>query len=113
LAKIAFIREQDCIGCGKCLPVCPVDAIVGAPKWMHTVIEQDCISCEKCLPACPVDCIDLLDIQQNFDSHERSAYIRTLAQRRKVRLAAEADQQKSQFEQLKNSKNYLQDLFKR
>lgn len=113
MVKIAFIREQDCIGCGKCLPVCPVDAIIGAPKYLHTVIEHDCISCEKCLPACPVDCIDLIEIEQSFDPHQRSAYIRTLAERHKSRLQQEADKQQQQFEQRKNPKDYLSGLLKR
>lgn len=57
--KVAFIREDECIGCTKCLQVCPVDAIVGAAKQMHTVIADECTGCELCVPACPVDCIDM------------------------------------------------------
>lgn len=60
---VAIIREEDCIGCAKCGPACPVDAIVGASKMMHTVILQDCTGCELCLPPCPVDCIDLVPRQ--------------------------------------------------
>jgi Na+-translocating ferredoxin:NAD+ oxidoreductase subunit B len=56
---VAFIDEATCIGCAKCLPVCPTDAIVGATKRMHTVIAQDCTGCELCIIACPVDCITL------------------------------------------------------
>lgn len=56
----AFIREEDCIGCALCLAPCPVDAIVGAPGYMHTVITDQCTGCELCVPACPVDCIDML-----------------------------------------------------
>jgi electron transport complex protein RnfB len=58
--QVALIREQDCIGCTKCIQACPVDAIVGASKLMHTVIADLCTGCELCLPPCPVDCIDLL-----------------------------------------------------
>jgi electron transport complex protein RnfB len=54
---VAMIIEEDCIGCTKCLIVCPVDAIVGAAKMMHTVIANECTGCELCLPPCPVDCI--------------------------------------------------------
>lgn len=53
----ALIDEQDCIGCTLCIDACPVDAIVGAAKQMHTVIEAECTGCELCLAPCPVDCI--------------------------------------------------------
>jgi electron transport complex protein RnfB len=53
----AFIVEEDCIGCTKCLPPCPVDAILGAAKYMHTVISAECTGCELCVEPCPVDCI--------------------------------------------------------
>jgi electron transport complex protein RnfB len=55
----AFIDESWCIGCTLCIKACPVDAIVGAPKLMHTVIESACTGCELCIPVCPVDCISL------------------------------------------------------
>ena len=57
--RLAVIDEAWCIGCTKCLPACPVDAIVGGPKAMHTVVEPACTGCELCLPACPVDCISM------------------------------------------------------
>ena len=56
-ASVAFIIEEDCIGCVKCIAACPVDAIVGAAKFMHTVIASECTGCELCLAPCPVDCI--------------------------------------------------------
>lgn len=58
-ATVAVVVEADCIGCTKCIQACPVDAIVGASKLMHTVIAPLCTGCELCLPACPVDCIVL------------------------------------------------------
>ena len=58
--QVAWIREAECIGCTKCIQACPVDAIVGASKLMHTVIAELCTGCELCLPPCPVDCIDLV-----------------------------------------------------
>lgn len=57
--QVAVIEEPICIGCTKCIQVCPVDAIVGASKLMHTVIASWCTGCELCIPACPVDCISL------------------------------------------------------
>lgn len=60
---VVRIDEPLCIGCTLCIQACPVDAIVGASKQMHTVIESECTGCELCLPACPVDCIDVLPAQ--------------------------------------------------
>src|SRR5271165_750767 len=57
--RVAWIDEARCIGCARCLSPCPVDAIVGAAKYMHTVISEHCTGCELCLPPCPVDCIEL------------------------------------------------------
>lgn len=57
--QVAWIREQDCIGCARCLPACPVDAILGARRFSHTVIAQDCTGCALCIAPCPVDCIEM------------------------------------------------------
>jgi Na+-translocating ferredoxin:NAD+ oxidoreductase subunit B len=57
--RIAWIDEARCIGCARCLAPCPVDAIVGAQKYMHTVLADRCTGCELCLPPCPVDCIEM------------------------------------------------------
>lgn len=61
--KVAYIREDECIGCTKCIQACPVDAIVGAAKHMHTVIIDECTGCDLCVEPCPVDCIDMLPIE--------------------------------------------------
>lgn len=59
---VAFIDEERCIGCTKCLPPCPVDAIVGAPRLMHTVVAELCTGCELCIAPCPVDCIRMIPL---------------------------------------------------
>ncbi|QPG63345.1 electron transport complex subunit RsxB [Pseudomonas sp. BIGb0427] len=61
-AQVAYIREAECIGCTKCIQACPVDAIIGAAKLMHTVISAECTGCDLCVAPCPVDCIDLLPL---------------------------------------------------
>lgn len=63
--KVAVIREDECIGCTKCIQACPVDAIVGATRQMHTVIESECTGCDLCVAPCPVDCIDMVPVEQN------------------------------------------------
>ena len=85
---VAYVREPECIGCYKCADVCPVDAFVGAPKLMHTVIEAECTGCELCLPICPVDCIELRPRQ--IDAHlarERAALSRLRHAARQRRLS--------------------------
>jgi len=64
--KVAFIKEQECIGCTKCIKACPVDAIVGASKQMHTVIISECTGCDLCVEPCPVDCIDMLPVPRSL-----------------------------------------------
>ena len=60
--KLAVIDEATCIGCVKCIRACPVDAILGAPKLMHSVINKYCTGCELCIPPCPVDCISMVEV---------------------------------------------------
>ena len=60
-SQVVVIDEQACIGCTKCIQACPVDAIVGASKQMHTVVGADCTGCELCIEPCPVDCIHIID----------------------------------------------------
>lgn len=61
--RVAVIDETVCIGCTLCIQACPVDAILGAAKQMHTVIESECTGCDLCVPPCPVDCIDMIEIR--------------------------------------------------
>ena len=66
--KVAYIREDECIGCTKCIQACPVDAILGAAKQMHTVIVDECTGCDLCVEPCPVDCIDMLPVASGLQS---------------------------------------------
>ena len=63
-----MIREDECIGCTKCIQACPVDAILGAAKHMHTVIESECTGCDLCVEPCPVDCIDMVPVTPDVRS---------------------------------------------
>ena len=63
---VAVIDEDVCIGCKLCIQACPVDAILGAPKQMHTVIESECTGCELCIPPCPVECITMEPIAKTL-----------------------------------------------
>ncbi|BDU20819.1 RnfABCDGE type electron transport complex subunit B [Dyella sp. GSA-30] len=94
---LARIVETDCIGCTKCIQVCPVDAIVGAAKWMHTVVADDCTGCELCVPACPVDCIVLepMPLAQIDQAHADQA--RQHFQRREARLAQQREHREAEL----------------
>ncbi len=96
---VAFIREAECIGCTKCIQVCPTDAILGAAKRMHSVIASECTGCELCLPACPVDCMEMrplplppasqphdADVDAGFDL-ARAQYWRSRHDHRQQRLS--------------------------
>ena len=79
--KVAFIIEEDCIGCTKCIQACPVDAILGAAKQMHTIIIDECTGCDLCVAPCPVDCIEmrvLPDTIQNWQWDLTSIPVRQL-----------------------------------
>ena len=68
IKTVAFIREAECIGCTKCIQACPVDAILGAAKQMHTVIGSECTGCDLCVEPCPVDCIDMLTLETTLQT---------------------------------------------
>ena len=107
---VAYILEEHCIGCAKCLPACPVDAIVGAPKRMHTVIVSECTGCELCIAPCPVDCIIMVadtagirgqprgpieyaeaaHLRDRYEAHQARASRRRAEQ--ELRVAAQHDQ---------------------
>tara|TARA_R110001592_G_scaffold363323_1_gene683918 strand:- start:11051 stop:11668 length:618 start_codon:yes stop_codon:yes gene_type:complete len=87
---VAFIREDECIGCTKCIQACPVDAILGAAKQMHTVIASECTGCDLCLEPCPVDCIDMIPQEETLQSWHWS--LPDPASREPQIIATDADQ---------------------
>jgi electron transport complex protein RnfB len=91
---LAVIREAECIGCTKCIQACPVDAIIGSGKLMHTVIADECTGCELCVAPCPVDCIDMITIPESIEAEDqRKANIaRERFQARNQRLAKAANE---------------------
>ncbi|MGF1763953.1 electron transport complex subunit RsxB [Aliivibrio kagoshimensis] len=68
IKTVAYIHEADCIGCTKCIQACPVDAIVGGTKSMHTVIKAECTGCDLCVAPCPTDCIEMIPIEMTPES---------------------------------------------
>lgn len=92
---VAYIREPECIGCTKCIQACPVDAIFGAAKLMHTIASDICTGCELCVAPCPVNCIEMIPAPyQNLsaaDTQKKSDLSRTRFQRRNARLQKIAD----------------------
>ncbi len=85
--QVAFIIEEECIGCVKCIAACPVDAILGAAKFMHTVIATECTGCELCVSPCPVDCIEMRDIDVSletaFDFFKTQKYVTSQVARKR------------------------------
>ncbi|WP_406227296.1 electron transport complex subunit RsxB [Pseudomonas siliginis] len=111
--QIAFIREAECIGCTKCIQACPVDAIVGAAKLMHTVLIDECTGCDLCVAPCPVDCIEMhplpantipvvgglaFDLEEQLARAEKRDHARQRFERRNQRLLHEEQQKQAERE---------------
>lgn len=111
--QVAYIREAECIGCTKCIQACPIDAIVGAAKLMHTVIIDECTGCDLCVAPCPVDCIEMHPLPLNTlpvvgglalsleDQRARAAkrdHARLRFERRNDRLLREEQQKQAERE---------------
>ncbi len=82
----AVINEMECIGCSRCIPVCPVDAIVGASKFLHTVLLDECVGCKLCIAACPVDCISMATLDIPIDKPARALKAKARHKARMLRL---------------------------
>jgi electron transport complex protein RnfB len=104
--SVAFIVEQDCIGCVKCLAVCPVDAILGAAKWMHTVIASECTGCELCIAPCPVDCIVMQPVAE-LSKAEKRDFAQHAKQRYEARCLRIQQEENEKAERLKKQKAAL------
>jgi len=109
----AVIREAECIGCTKCIQACPVDAIVGSAKWMHSVINSECTGCGLCVAPCPVDCIDMVTIDEvQYD--KKKAQLRAAARESRMqRDAADKERhyrslaQKASEQEIKAKQAYI------
>ncbi len=93
---VAWIDEEVCIGCTRCIQACPVDAILGATKLMHTVIRDECTGCELCLAPCPVDCIYMQPVEERVPTQAAV----TPARQRVMRMAPRA-RQRYEFRQFR------------
>lgn len=117
--KVAAIDEEICIGCTLCIVPCPLDAIIGTAKHMHTVIEDNCSGCGLCLDHCPVDCIRMVDCDvagstnfwKDFREDEVSRW-RALAQRHCERVSSD-DQTVADPEQFSDLKSHIRDAVNR
>lgn len=114
----AVIREEECIGCTKCIQACPVDAILGTGKRMHTVITDECTGCELCVAPCPVDCIDMVALPVDNTEAQKSQF-RERYRARETRLQQEQmerEQLKQEAQQNKaiaDRKSYIQEAVMR
>jgi electron transport complex protein RnfB len=97
----AVIREAECIGCTKCIQACPVDAILGSAKQMHTVLADECTGCDLCVAPCPVDCIDMIPLPSvSYTQDEEWQDLRQRARQYKTRY---------DFNQARKAEEKLQD----
>jgi electron transport complex protein RnfB len=102
-ARLAWIDPDACIGCARCLPPCPVDAILGASRQLHSVIPAWCTGCELCLPACPVDCIHMVDWPAQAPPPPRPADNRARFLAHEARLAAAGVESERALQELKQA----------
>lgn len=113
----AIIREAECIGCTKCIAACPVDAILGAGKSMHTVIGDECTGCELCVAPCPVDCIDMVALETLSENEQKSksdhARKRFYAHTERIALEKKENDRLQENLSLVKNKQYISDALAR
>jgi Na+-translocating ferredoxin:NAD+ oxidoreductase subunit B len=105
--QVAFIVEEDCIGCVKCIAACPVDAILGAAKLMHTVIATECTGCELCIAPCPVDCIVLKPLAFQPSPEQKTAQKMTAMRRYEARNRRKETEALEKAEKIRKQKEAL------
>ncbi len=105
--SVAVIIEEKCIGCVKCINACPVDAILGAAKAMHTVIADECTGCELCIAPCPVDCIIMQPLTPQPTQSELQQKAQQAKQRYNFRLQRKEQEQAEQRERAQRQKAAL------
>jgi electron transport complex protein RnfB len=103
--QIAIIKEEDCIGCTLCIKACPVDAIVGTNKMMHTVIEDYCTGCDLCVPVCPVDCIIMEDAQDSSWSKAQAQASKHRYENHNLRKQIELKEREARLKKIRENKN--------
>lgn len=99
--KVAVIREAECIGCTKCITACPFDSIMGAAKFMHTVITELCTGCGLCVEPCPVDCIDIIPAPEKTEA-EQAIFTQQARQRFDFHIS------RMEKERIRDRERYLQ-----
>jgi len=96
--QVACIDPAVCIGCTKCLPACPVDAIVGGPKYLHEVMDAACTGCGLCLPPCPVDCIELVSVESEAAGEARLNPSEETVGEERERLARRGEELRARYQ---------------